>query len=103
VATSGTTSATSSNAPERSEPALIDRPLAGPGWLHEVRHDGFRIFAGKRGDRAQIWSRRGADFTYRFPTIAEAARGLALMMNIGKSAYAFGRLLKAFPKAGLEP
>ena len=26
----------------------------------------------------QIWSRRGADFTYRLPTIAEAARGLSV-------------------------
>ena len=24
----------------------------------------------------RIWSRRGADFTYRFPTIAEGVRGL---------------------------
>jgi ATP-dependent DNA ligase len=28
------------------------------------------------GERVQVWSRRGADFTYRFPAIAEAVRGL---------------------------
>ena len=58
------------------EPTLADLPPAGPGWLHEVKHDGFRILARKQGERVQVWSRRGADFTYRFPAIAEAVRGL---------------------------
>ena len=59
------------------EPTLVDRPPAGPGWLHEIKHDGFRIFARKQGERVQVWSRRGADFSYRFPSIAEAVRGLS--------------------------
>jgi hypothetical protein len=25
------------------ELVLVDRPPAGPGWLHEVKHDGFRV------------------------------------------------------------
>jgi bifunctional non-homologous end joining protein LigD len=44
------------------EPALVDRPPAGAGWLHEVKHDGFRILVRKLGDRAKVWSRGGADF-----------------------------------------
>jgi bifunctional non-homologous end joining protein LigD len=59
------------------EPTLADRPPAGPGWLHEVKHGGFRILALKQGERVQVWSRRGADFTYRFPIIAEAVRSLS--------------------------
>jgi ATP-dependent DNA ligase len=55
---------------------LVDRPPAGPGWLHEIKHDGFRILALKQGERVQVWSRRGADFTYRFPTIAKAVGSL---------------------------
>jgi bifunctional non-homologous end joining protein LigD len=58
------------------EPKLVDRPPAGEGWLHEVKHDGFRILARKEGERMKVWSRRGADFTDRFPAIAEAVRGL---------------------------
>jgi bifunctional non-homologous end joining protein LigD len=59
------------------EPTLVDRPPAGAGWLHEVKHDGFRILVRKLvGERSMVWSRRGADFTYRFPAIAEAVRGL---------------------------
>ena len=41
-----------------------------------MKHDGFRILARKPGERVQIWSRRGANFTDRFPAIAEAVRGL---------------------------
>jgi ATP-dependent DNA ligase len=31
---------------------------AGPGWLHEVKHDGFRIVALKQGAHVKVWSRR---------------------------------------------
>jgi bifunctional non-homologous end joining protein LigD len=43
--------------------------------LHEVKHDGFRVLARNRGEHVDVWSRRSADFTYRFPAIAEAVRG----------------------------
>jgi len=58
------------------EPTLIDRPPTGPGWLHEIKHDSFRILARKQGERLQVWSRRVADFTERFQGIAEGFRGL---------------------------
>jgi hypothetical protein len=60
------------------EPALVDRPPAGAGRLHEVKHGGFRILVRKLGERAKVWSRRGADFTDQFLGIAEAVRGLAV-------------------------
>jgi hypothetical protein len=60
------------------EPTLVDRPPAGASWLHEVKHDGFRILVRKLGERAKVWSRRGADFTDRFPAIAEAVGGLSV-------------------------
>jgi bifunctional non-homologous end joining protein LigD len=59
------------------EPALVAYPPAGPGWLHEIKHDGFRILAWKRRERVLVWSRPGADFTDRFSRIAEAVRGLS--------------------------
>ena len=55
---------------------LVAKPPAGPGWLHEAKHDGFRLLAFKDGERVRLWSRRGADFTDRFPRIAEAVRRL---------------------------
>ena len=55
----------------------MNRPPAGPGWLHEIKHDGFRIVAWKQGERVTVWSRRGADFTGRFSRIADAVRSLS--------------------------
>jgi bifunctional non-homologous end joining protein LigD len=58
------------------EPTFVDRPPAGAGWLHEVKHDGFRILVRKLGKRAKVSSRRGADFTDRFLGIVEAVHSL---------------------------
>ena len=57
-------------------PTLVRAPPIGPGWLHEVKHDGFRILARKQGARVDVWSRRGAVFNDRFPRIAEAVGAL---------------------------
>ncbi|HEY1864289.1 MAG TPA: hypothetical protein VGG77_11525 [Roseiarcus sp.] len=60
------------------EPTLTDHAPAGAGWLHEVKHDGFRILVRKLGERTKVCSRRGADFTDRFPAIAEAVGALSV-------------------------
>jgi bifunctional non-homologous end joining protein LigD len=57
------------------EPTLVDRPPAGPGWLHEIKHDSFRVLALKQGQRFKVWSRRGADGPAAFTGTGEAATG----------------------------
>jgi hypothetical protein len=32
-------------------------------WLHEIKHDGFRVIARKDGNRARLYSRPGNDMT----------------------------------------
>ncbi len=59
-------------------PLLVDKPPSGLGWLHEVKHDGYRIIAHKDGDRVTLWSRYGTNFTDRLPKIAEAVCSLAV-------------------------
>ncbi len=49
---------------------------SGDLWLHEIKHDGFRIIARKDGDRVRLYSRPGNDLTGRFPLIVEALAGL---------------------------
>ena len=44
---------------------------SGDGWLHEIKHDGFRIIARKDGERVRLYSRPGNDLTHRFPLIVE--------------------------------
>jgi bifunctional non-homologous end joining protein LigD len=57
-------------------PTLVDHPPKGPDWLHEVKHDGFRILVRKQGAKVTLWSRRANDLTDRLPPIADAVRGL---------------------------
>jgi bifunctional non-homologous end joining protein LigD len=44
---------------------------SGGQWLHEIKHDGFRIIARKNGERVRLYSRPGNDLTRRFPLIVE--------------------------------
>ena len=56
----------------RACPLLPRPPPAGPGWLHEIKHDGFRILARRGPAGARLITRNGNDFTSRFPFIAMA-------------------------------
>jgi bifunctional non-homologous end joining protein LigD len=47
-----------------------------PPWLHEIKHDGFRVIARKNGNRVKLYSRPGNDLTNRFSLIVEALAGL---------------------------
>ena len=51
-------------------------PPAGPDWLHEIKHDGFRMIARRDGERVQLISRRGIDWRSRFRPIVAAVAGL---------------------------
>jgi bifunctional non-homologous end joining protein LigD len=53
-------------------PTKTDTLPSGGVWLHEIKHDGFRIIARKEGAEVKLYSRPGNDFTRRFPLIAEA-------------------------------
>ena len=49
------------------QPLLVDKPPAGADWLHEIKHDGYRIIARKEGSRATLWSRHGTKRADRAP------------------------------------
>ena len=53
-------------------PSNAATPPSGKLWLHEVKHDGFRVIARKAGERVRLYSRPGNDLTYRFPLIVES-------------------------------
>jgi len=52
-------------------PTKTDRLPSGSGWLHEIKHDGFRVIARKTGVQVRLYSRHRSDLTYRFPLIVE--------------------------------
>ena len=53
-----------------------DAPFARPGWVFEIKYDGYRIIAARESGEAVLWSRNGNDLTATFPEIARAVRGL---------------------------
>jgi bifunctional non-homologous end joining protein LigD len=57
-------------------PSPADRPPSGPGWIHEVKLDGFRMMVRRDPAGVRLMTRNGHDWTGRFPLIAEAARAL---------------------------
>src|SRR5262249_52822915 len=61
--------------PTRFIPAVLptktDKLPSGSQWLHEIKHDGFRIIARKTGAQVRLYSRPGNDLTHRFPLIVD--------------------------------
>src|SRR5436189_6338944 len=53
-------------------PTPAKAPTSGPGWLHEIKHDGFRILARRDSAGVGLITRAGNDFSSRFPFIAMA-------------------------------
>ena len=53
-------------------PRTATEPPAGEGWLHEIKHDGFRILARRDANGVRLFTRNGYNFADRFPRIVEA-------------------------------
>jgi bifunctional non-homologous end joining protein LigD len=63
------------------EPSLAspcDKPPSGPKWIHEIKHDGYRIQARIDGRETRLLTRKALDWTARFGSIADALAGLGL-------------------------
>jgi bifunctional non-homologous end joining protein LigD len=61
---------------EQCDPTLREEAPRGAGWLHEIKHDGYRLELHLRDGRVRLYSRTAKDGTSQFPPIAEAARAL---------------------------
>ena len=59
-------------------PRSADEPPAGPGWIHEIKHDGFRILAHRRGRSVRLITRNGHDLADRFPLVTAAIEELPI-------------------------
>src|SRR3954451_13931698 len=63
---------------EPCQPVLSGVVPVGPDWIHELKHDGWRILARKDGDRVRLWSRNGRNWTADFPGIVAALVALPI-------------------------
>jgi bifunctional non-homologous end joining protein LigD len=57
-------------------PTRVSKPPVGPQWIHEIKHDGYRLIARKRDGRVRLFTRRGFDWTERYPRISAAVAAL---------------------------
>jgi len=56
---------------------LVDRPPPGQGWVHEIKFDGYRLQLRVQKGKAQLRTRKGLDWSDRFPEIAKDGSKLA--------------------------
>jgi hypothetical protein len=58
-------------------PARAAKPPAGPDWVHEIKHDGYRLQVRRDGDAVRLFTRRGYDWSgrYRFVQPTSVASG----------------------------
>ena len=57
-------------------PRLAQRPPVGADWIHEIKHDGFRILAHRDAAGVQLITRNRYDLSERFPLIVAAMAAL---------------------------
>jgi bifunctional non-homologous end joining protein LigD len=57
-------------------PSPADKPPSGPGWVHEIKHDGYRLMARRDPVGIRLITRRGNDWSDRFPLVVEAVNHL---------------------------
>src|SRR3954453_14312611 len=57
-------------------PRLTANPPKGAGWIHEIKHDGFRMMVRRNSVGGRLFTRNGYDWTERYPLIRQAAHAL---------------------------
>ena len=57
-------------------PSPADKPPSGSNWIYEIKHDGFRLIACRDPVGVRLITRRGNDWTQRYPLVIEAVNHL---------------------------
>jgi bifunctional non-homologous end joining protein LigD len=57
-------------------PSPADSPPTGPDWVHEIKHDGYRLMARRDSVGIRLLTRNGHDWADRYPAIVEAVKAL---------------------------
>jgi len=56
-----------------AQPVKASKPPSGPDWVHEIKHDGYRLIVRRDGPIVRLYTRNAYDWTARLPAIAAAA------------------------------
>jgi bifunctional non-homologous end joining protein LigD len=81
-------------------PILASKPPVRPQWIHEIKHDGYRLIARKRDDRVRLFTRNRFDWTDRYPLICAAVAALRTASAVidGKAVWCDASGLAIFDK-----
>lgn len=71
---------------------LVDEAPDGPGWLHEIKYDGYRMHARIDGSDIRLLTRTSLDWSHRYQATIAALRALPV-----QSAYLDGELCAVRP------
>lgn len=63
-------------------PTLVEQPPEGDDWIHEIKYDGYRTELLIEKGRARAFTRRGFDWSDKYPTIVKAAAELPVQSAI---------------------
>jgi len=55
------------------QPIVAKQSPSGPGWAHELKHDGYRVEIHVRDERERLYTINGADWSRRYPLITDSA------------------------------
>jgi len=55
------------------QPTVATKPPSGPGWAHELKHDGYRLQIHVRAGRVRLFTMNGADWSKRYPLLVQDA------------------------------
>ena len=62
--------------PELVSPTSAAKPPSGPGWIHEIKYDGYRIMAQRAQGGTRLFTRNGHDWSTRCPLVVAAVEAL---------------------------
>ena len=57
-------------------PSPSVKPPSGPGWIHEIKHDGYRMMVRKDSAGVRLVTKNGHDWTPRYPAIVKTAKAI---------------------------
>jgi bifunctional non-homologous end joining protein LigD len=90
---------------------LVSEAPSDPGWIYEIKFDGYRVLARIDGDDVRLFTRRGNDWSTRMKGLVAAIRSLAIgsgwldgeiVVNGAHGAPDFNALQNAFDAARTE-
>jgi ATP-dependent DNA ligase len=57
-----------------AQPVEANRPPAGSEWVHEIKHDGYRLIVRRDSGMERLYTRKANDWTQRLPACESAPK-----------------------------